>query len=326
MYVSIYYVCSCYYYFINQRLSHSKIVLNNYAAYLNNAVLISLLFLQFLPISCSVIREIKRVGGLDTVGVEYGDGIIKKVRAELAAICGQKRADELMKTSLEVNDAISPWWTPLSSYETESEQQERIKEFLNFVRYSEAQLPIFVGHSLFFRAFYSKRISKLLYRNRPALSANMRRFRLSNAAMMAVTVEFFDENGGDAIILDADLIYGGGFHGVPQNKAGTTSADTVKQIIGTIYGGEEYSNNFSSVSDVDVIVDADSYDYMTELNDTKNESNSTNEQSKVGTTNRKSTQSSGNKSNHVIEQVREGIKTNAMLARGAKAFSDFWNK
>ena len=40
-------------------------------------------------------------------------------------------------------------------------------------------ITVFVGHSLFFKAFYSKRISKLMNKKRPHLSANLKRFRLS---------------------------------------------------------------------------------------------------------------------------------------------------
>jgi hypothetical protein len=164
----------------------------------------------------SIIREVKRIGGLDTVGIEYGDAIKRRVRTELKAILGKSRTDELMSAAhgFHVNDADQPWWTAISSYENETQQQDRVREFLSFVRHCDAQLPIFVGHSLFFKAFYSKRISTVLLNNRPDTSANLKKFRLSNASLLAVTVSFVDMDGAtDAIITDADLIFGGGFHG-----------------------------------------------------------------------------------------------------------------
>ncbi len=117
--------------------------------------------------------------------------------------------------SFSVGDADQPWWTPISSYENGEAQQERVREFISFVRHCDAKLPVFVGHSLFFKAFYSKRISTVLYANRPEISANLKKFRLSNASLLAVTVSFVEIDGlNEAVITDADLIFGGGFHGV----------------------------------------------------------------------------------------------------------------
>ena len=162
-----------------------------------------------------MIREVKRLGGFDSVGTVYGDDISPRVEAELTAIIGRARAQEIMADDLYYNDCNHPWWTSISSYETEADQQDRIREFISFVRYSDATTPVFVGHSLFFRAFYSKRVSNMLSKNRPDLAANMRKFRLSNATLLAVTLHFLDLPNGntDATILDADLIFGGGFHG-----------------------------------------------------------------------------------------------------------------
>lgn len=168
----------------------------------------------------SMIREVKRIGGLDTVGIAYGDDIKARVKSELAAVLGNSRTEELLRSagSFNINDANEPWWTGLSSYENGEKQQERVREFISFVRHCGAKLPIFVGHSLFFRAFYSKRLSTLLLSNRPEISENLKKFRLSNASLLAVTVSFTEIDGAcEAIITDADLIFGGGFHGVPTN-------------------------------------------------------------------------------------------------------------
>ncbi len=160
------------------------------------------------------------MGGLDTVGIEVGDAIEKRVRSELAISLGPNRADQLTRCPIDVNDADQVWWTPMSSHDTERDQQDRVVEFLTFCRFSEAKIPVFVGHSLFFRAFYSKRVSNRLLINRRQLSENLKRFRLSNASMLAVTVAFKDIPGGcsEAVMLDADLIFGGGFHASAAGK------------------------------------------------------------------------------------------------------------
>lgn len=128
--------------------------------------------------SHSIIREVKGIGGLDSVGIEVGDAIETRVRLELGSVVGLPRAQELMVDSIFVNDADQQWWTPIHSFEPGHEQQVRVKEFLTFVRYCPAELPIFVGHSLFFKAFYSKRISKLLDKNRSAALLRCSRKRI----------------------------------------------------------------------------------------------------------------------------------------------------
>lgn len=172
------------------------------------------------------------------------DGIIRRLREELEKELDRPRAEELMLNGVFVNDAVNQWWTGIASFDNVADQQARIREFLSFVRYGAAEMPVFVGHSLFFKEFYRLRISQQLDKNRPLLAEHMRRFRLSNATLMAVTVRFFgaEEDGlddglgqglagqgirsgdalvvegegyleGDAEIIDADVLLGGGFHG-----------------------------------------------------------------------------------------------------------------
>lgn len=172
---------------------------------------------------------------MDTVGQAFGDEAIRqRVSLELAGTVGHLLdVTQLLETHrLHTNDCNQLWWTLLHSYDSEQNQQERIKEFLTLARYGDAQLPIFVGHSLFFKAFYCKHISASLLRDRPELSENLKRFRLGNGTLLAVTVLFKDVgtfsalNGGpqetyaqamhsdfDYEVVDADLPFGGGFHG-----------------------------------------------------------------------------------------------------------------
>jgi hypothetical protein len=165
----------------------------------------------------SIIREIKRIGGLDTVGIEYGTGIMRRVKTELQLAMGVTRAHEVTDfVKADINDADAPWWTSVSGFETDRETTDRVREFITFSRYCEYNLPVFVGHSLFFKEFCSKRISAVMCRKRPHLSANLKRYRLSNASLLAVTVKYVDLDNGacEAVVVDADLLFGGGFHGV----------------------------------------------------------------------------------------------------------------
>jgi hypothetical protein len=108
------------------------------------------------------------------------------------------------------------------------ETVDRVREFITFSRHCDYNLPVFVGHSLFFKEFCSKRISAVMCRKRPHLSANLKRYRLSNASLLAVTVKYVDLDNGcsEAVVVDADLIFGGGFHGLKlaHEKTGKAAA------------------------------------------------------------------------------------------------------
>lgn len=196
----------------------------------------------------SIIREIKNIGGLDTVGVEVGDGIMKRVRSELSAVRGRERAAELSECGIHINDADQPWWTPMTAYDNPKAQQARIREFVNHTRYCEAEVPVFVGHSLFFKGFYSKRISKALALNRPDLAECMRKHRLSNGTLLAVTVKYWEDSfdyvtgANDGIIVDSDVIFGGGF--THMKSAGEAAADE-----GDESSGDEMEDFIGAFSD-----------------------------------------------------------------------------
>lgn len=152
------------------------------------------------------------MGGMDTIGVACGDQIRERVLGEFESLVGKQRAEELVIDDLHYNDASTPWWTPISSFDSKTDQRDRVNEFVSFVRYCDSKMPVFVGHSLFFKSFYSKRLSDLLERNRPELAANLKKYRLSNATVLAVTVLFGGRNEVNSKILDADVLFDGGFH------------------------------------------------------------------------------------------------------------------
>jgi hypothetical protein len=141
---------------------------------------------------------------------------MKRVKTELQHSLGAAKAAALTDSvEVDTSSADQPWWTHMSTFDNEKAQLERVREFLTFSRYCPHAVPVFVGHSLFFRHFYSKRIANIMCRKRPNLSANMKRFKLGNATLLAVTVKYYDLEAGssDALILDADVLFGGGFHG-----------------------------------------------------------------------------------------------------------------
>lgn len=191
---------------------------------------------------CSQIREVKNVGGFDTVGVAVGPPEIEqRFVSELSSVLGRRRVLDAMPSVINYNDCNQPWWNPISSYESDTEQQDRVLEFINYARYCDFKTPVFVGHSLFFKAFYSRRVSKLLATYRPELAENMRKYRLSNATLLAVHVLFSDDLDGDALILDADILFDGGFHHEGHKQRG--QEEDGEPILSASTSGKQHSGN-----------------------------------------------------------------------------------
>jgi len=177
----------------------------------------------------SSIREVKALGGMDSVGVEVGLGIWERLHEQLSARVGPEHCDELMAPlshgGFHIGDCDSQWWSPAASFEGNAEVDERVMDFLSLVRYCPHHTPIFVGHSLFFKALCSTRVSRMLDKNRPLLAERLGSQRLANATVLALTVVFTDDATGggsvsagaagpktdEAVILDADVLFGGSF-------------------------------------------------------------------------------------------------------------------
>ena len=121
-----------------------------------------------------------------------------RVVSEIADILGQAEANRITRVPYALHDAELHWWTDINHYEGKRLMNDRMCEFLDFAQFCEAETPIFVGHSNFFRHFYANHMSEVVEYNRPHLAADMRKFRLSNACCLAVTVLFEDEEDDDA--------------------------------------------------------------------------------------------------------------------------------
>ena len=96
-----------------------------------------------------MIREMKNIGGMDTVGVEIGaDSIIQRAKKETAEVLGDRQAAQIFEKAkvsrghicdyvplvVNGNDADQAWWTPLSSHDNDMEQQARVsKPFFDYL-------------------------------------------------------------------------------------------------------------------------------------------------------------------------------------------------
>jgi broad specificity phosphatase PhoE len=146
----------------------------------------------------STIREFKGVGGIDTVGRVIGKEIKTRTFDEIIDIFDEHEA---IRTASHIDfnygDAELHWWTDINHFEGKKEMNERMCEFIDFAQFTYEVNPIFVGHSNFFRYFYSNYLSDIISHNRPTLCADLRKNRLSNACGLAVTVLFEEEEDYD---------------------------------------------------------------------------------------------------------------------------------
>jgi hypothetical protein len=160
------------------------------------------------------------------VGTACGSLIMDRVQSELETMIGPKESKEFLSDAkINYNDTLYPWWTSFAAFDSKSEAQSRELEFLNYLQHCGDDYPIFVGHSLYFRNFYSKRISRSLALKRPRIAEELTKLKLSNATVLALTIHFGDDSGGWPVgfsreksvprrsqIVDAELIFGNGFH------------------------------------------------------------------------------------------------------------------
>lgn len=154
---------------------------------------------NFLYLSIRDIREIKTVLCYDACGKKSGDEIRDRVDRKLAKV-------DTVLPVIDHSDAQGQWWSlPWWSMSEDKEVvQQRVRDFLAFVRSCEGT-PIFVGHSQFFKAFYSTRISEN-FQGDPETSANMKKYRLGNATVLAVEVSF-ENNEKVAEIINAEVLF-----------------------------------------------------------------------------------------------------------------------
>jgi hypothetical protein len=181
---------------------------------------------------------------------------------------------------INVNDALFPWWTTLSSFDGKQDAVARELKFLNYVQHSGDKFPIFVGHSLFFRHFYSRRVSvkSLSAKGRPNLAQELKKYKLSNCTVLALTIEFGEDcsvgggllpqflaqasnvasNGSStrirkkSRIIDAELIFGNGMHVSSKDSSsrrGSRASDLEGNSNGDefdFYDSEDESDNVQS--------------------------------------------------------------------------------
>lgn len=104
-------------------------------------------------------REIKGIGGLDTVGVAVGDQIIKRAQDKLAKTIGKAQAAQVCESvRVAPYTCETKWWT--RGKDTQQSMSERYDRFWATVQHHPAQVQVVVGHSLFIREMCRRFIPK----------------------------------------------------------------------------------------------------------------------------------------------------------------------
>jgi broad specificity phosphatase PhoE len=101
-------------------------------------------------------REIKKIGGFDTVGVEYGvEKIKQRVAKEMQTLYSDEREEErLMSVAFDGGDAVNEWWTPPDHADHKHSISSRIHDLLTKMQFATDDTMVVTGHSLLWRELF----------------------------------------------------------------------------------------------------------------------------------------------------------------------------
>ena len=149
-------------------------------------------------------REIKAtVGGLDTVGIEQGKGILDRSAAKLIEVMPAAAAAALMERfipDVDVNDAVGHWWTSQDDVDTPAELHERMDDFFESMRFDPCDVVVVVGHSLFLQQMLRRFMSPELSSAAPELARSLKESKLQNCGCLGLDVSFEAETGTPSIV------------------------------------------------------------------------------------------------------------------------------
>lgn len=144
-------------------------------------------------------REVKGLGGLDTVGTAFGDRIEARVLEKL----GSEADAEVKAVHFDQYDCTATWWTTEMS-ENKAHIDHRFEDFLSTLKFSpNQQATIVVGHSLFIKDLCIRYLSDEVKSKKHEISEKLQTLRLSNAGCLYVRFDFSDSPK----IIDAQVLF-----------------------------------------------------------------------------------------------------------------------
>lgn len=152
-------------------------------------------------------REIKGVGGLDSVGKAVGDEILLRVTSALAEELPDEPAvvGAVAATRVCINDAGAEWWTAADDVDAADDVMERCADLASSIQFAPGESAILVGHSLLFRDFIRRYGGAKLAAAAPALAAKLAEGKLQNGGCIGLRLQF---SRGRVRIVDARLMFG----------------------------------------------------------------------------------------------------------------------
>ena len=149
-------------------------------------------------------REVKKVGGMDTVGGHVGDAILDNVKAQTSKVLGPEETEKIMgHVETDAYDTMDAWWTGAEDRDNDKHMRARFYGFASSLRFSHRsglsdKPTIVVGHSLFMREFCTYFMDPDLADADP-LAMKLTQFKLANACMVKLDLEF-DDGALDEIV------------------------------------------------------------------------------------------------------------------------------
>lgn len=146
-------------------------------------------------------REIKNLGGLDTVGKKFGPEIAVRVQQQLGDVLGEGQFEQF-RVPIDPYDAMSEWWTPVNQRDSDSEMRLHYHDFFATLQYFHGENFIVVGHSLFFQKLCQWFFERVF--RKTEFGRQCRKNKLSNAACLHVQVDF---TSVPPVITGAELLF-----------------------------------------------------------------------------------------------------------------------
>lgn len=151
------------------------------------------------------LREVKNVGGQDTVGKEVGDAIKVRVKKELESVLGEGPQVDDCLADLHINDCTSEWWSNATEVEIGPAIKDRLNDVTSFLKFQTSPSIILVGHSLYFREFVRAYLVPEYSQEDPEMAKKIWDNKLANAACLGLDMDF---SGKTPSILRAKFLFG----------------------------------------------------------------------------------------------------------------------
>eukprot|EP01065_Artemidia_motanka_P006003 TRINITY_DN1291_c0_g2_i1.p1 TRINITY_DN1291_c0_g2~~TRINITY_DN1291_c0_g2_i1.p1 ORF type:complete len:954 (+),score=225.97 TRINITY_DN1291_c0_g2_i1:53-2914(+) len=154
---------------------------------------------------CRNLRERRNFGGRDSSGTATGPEIMDRARKYMSKLCGgdMREVERYMAVNFDTTEVVTKWW--VDRKEDDDAFGTRLTEFLRQLQYTQEERIIAVGHSHFFRSLFRA----VLNQDAECVgvsAADLRRKKLENCGVAAVTFDFARENP----LTRAELILGTG--------------------------------------------------------------------------------------------------------------------